>query len=600
MKESTRWQIFKDMLIKLWTYDPKIAFFMTFETIFQVTQAFIAILIPAWIISLITDRLKWHDFTIRMLLIFLVYGLIRWMSTYLKNRNEFQYLDVRTMKFFVPWLRFNEQLDYEYYEKDTTQQKMVESTEALFNGNHQGVEGVYHDLSNFSSSMLSLLLYTVLIGRISFIILIPIVVLSIISYVLYIKTHKLYYQRREIIRGTDVDCWYYDRLSYDTAVAKDIRLYKIQDMLKDKIYATNHKRAILTKNAENVLQIHTQVNVLLGFLRDGVSYLYLIHLIGRGQITLSEFVFYLGIISAFAQYFTTCSLALAKLNVDLDISKKYYNYLQDSNVTSRGNILQAEQVEIVFDNVSYKYPNSDRLILDGFSLKFAPNEKIALVGVNGAGKTTIVKLLSGLYTPTSGDIYVNGINLKDINKAEYFKHLAVVFQEPILFSMTIGENISGHPEGDYDENRVKLALKLAGLLDHIQNLPQGISSYLNKDIDEKGISLSGGQKQSLLLAKAYYKNPMLLILDEPTAALDAVAESQIYQKYNQISENKSALFISHRLASTRFCDRIIYLEDGKIIEEGTHEQLLAKKGHYASMYQIQAQYYQEGGEIDEA
>lgn len=255
--------------------------------------------------------------------------------------------------------------------------------------------------------------------------------------------------------------------------------------------------------------------------------------------------------------------------------------------------------DIVFDHVTFSYPGSDRKVLDDFSLHIHPGEKIALVGVNGAGKTTIVRMLCKLLHPDSGHIYVNGTDLEKADGNSWRKQLGVIFQNSPLFSFTIGENISGLPEDRYDEKVINDALKASGLKEYIDSLPNGVHTYIGKDIDENGIDLSGGQKQKLLLARSWYKQPSFLILDEPTAALDAISEQNLYEQYNVLTADKGSLFISHRLASTRFCTRIILLKDGKIAEEGSHEDLMKKNGYYHHMFEVQSKYYQEGENTDD-
>lgn len=313
----------------------------------------------------------------------------------------------------------------------------------------------------------------------------------------------------------------------------------------------------------------------------------------HGMIEMSSFVLYIGIVISYGQRFTALTAEIAKLHSNLDLTKRTYEFEMDKNVINQDGKKASTPFDIIFENVSFQYPDSEKYVLKNFNLHFTTGEKLALVGVNGAGKTTIVKLLSGLYTPTSGRILVNGIDLKEINKEDYFGKLGIVFQEIDLFSMTIGENISCMHEEDYDENRVQEALRISKLDTIVNQLPKGIHSYINTDLSSDGINFSGGQQQRLLLAKAYYKNPSLLILDEPTAALDALAEKDMYEEYKEITKDTSALFISHRLASTRFCDNIVFLENGEIIEQGTHEQLMKLNGKYAEMFDVQAKYYKE-------
>jgi ABC-type multidrug transport system fused ATPase/permease subunit len=227
-------------------------------------------------------------------------------------------------------------------------------------------------------------------------------------------------------------------------------------------------------------------------------------------------------------------------------------------------------------------------------------DKFALVGINGAGKTTIVKLMCGFYQPTEGRILINGIDTRELNIDKYFEQIAVVFQDAFTMSFSIAENISGLNSDTIDRDKIKNVLQKAGLMEKISKLEKGIDTYLNKDMDENGIQLSGGEVQKLMLARALYKEAKLLILDEPTAALDAIAESEMYEKYQSLLKGKTSLFISHRLASTRFCNHILFLENGKIKEEGTHDELLTLDRSYAEMFKVQSQYYKDGGDNNES
>ena len=226
-----------------------------------------------------------------------------------------------------------------------------------------------------------------------------------------------------------------------------------------------------------------------------------------------------------------------------------------------------------------------------------PGEKLAIVGLNGAGKTTLVKLLCGLFDPTEGRVLLNGKDIRDFDRNAYYELFSAVFQEFSLMDVTIAENVA-QTTTDIDYDRVRSCIEKAGLTKAIDELPKGLNTHVGRNVFLDGVLFSGGQTQRLMLARALYKDGPILVLDEPTAALDPLAENDIYQKYNEMTTGKTAIFISHRLASTRFCDRILFLQDGVIAEEGTHEQLLAMNGEYAKLFQVQAQYYQEGGEFD--
>jgi ABC-type multidrug transport system fused ATPase/permease subunit len=279
---------------------------------------------------------------------------------------------------------------------------------------------------------------------------------------------------------------------------------------------------------------------------------------------------------------------------DLRTFIEYKNKLDPENPLPISTI--KHPIDIEFRNVSFRYSEGSANILDGLSFHIHPNEKIALVGVNGAGKTTIVKLLCGFYKVSDGDILINGYNIDRFKRADLYTLFSAVFQEICLLPLTVGENITCMSARETDEEKIMHCLEMAGMKDEIMKYEQKLETPLLKVIDGDGIMLSGGQQQKLLLARALYKDAPILILDEPTAALDPIAESEVYEKFHEVTEHKTAIFISHRLASTRFCDMLFMLSGGKVIESGTHDQLIAQNGEYAYMYNIQSHYYKQEGE----
>lgn len=261
-----------------------------------------------------------------------------------------------------------------------------------------------------------------------------------------------------------------------------------------------------------------------------------------------------------------------------------------------------DRIDIEFKNVSFRYPNAENDTIRNISFRIRPGEKVALVGINGAGKTTIVKLLCGLYLPTEGEILLNGHPVNNYNIREYYSLFSAVFQDINLMPISIAENIACTTEKEnIDRSRVMRALEEAGIGEKIKSLRDGIDTLYNKEVNPEAADFSGGEKQKLALARAIYLSRPMLVLDEPTSALDPIAENEMYLQFDKITENQTALFISHRLASTRFCDKILHLESGKIIEEGTHAQLMEKGGKYAEMFRLQSQYYQDEKEdsVDE-
>jgi len=256
--------------------------------------------------------------------------------------------------------------------------------------------------------------------------------------------------------------------------------------------------------------------------------------------------------------------------------------------------IKGDTLEIEFKNVSFKYPNTDKYIFKNLNLKINKGEKLAIVGVNGAGKSTLVKLMTGLFDVTEGEILINGIPIKEFNKKELYSMFSVVFQDVNVLAYTIAENVACTSE-NIDEKKVMDSLNKVGLGEKVRSFEKGINQMMLKIIDEKGTEFSGGESQKLAIARALYKDGNMVILDEPTAALDALAEAEVYENFNQLVRGKTAVFVSHRLASTKFCDHIALFDKDGLKEYGSHEELMKKRGSYYNMFVIQGKYYNEGG-----
>jgi|LSQX01.2.fsa_nt_gb ABC-type multidrug transport system fused ATPase/permease subunit len=248
---------------------------------------------------------------------------------------------------------------------------------------------------------------------------------------------------------------------------------------------------------------------------------------------------------------------------------------------------------IEFCHVSFCYGESEGDVISDLNLKIKAGEKLAIVCVNGAGKTTLVKLLCGLYRPRLGEIKINSVNIGQMDRDTLYDLFSAVFQEPLMLPFSIAENVSLKLSEETDRAKVLGALNASGLGGYVEKLPKGIDSPMLKVMEEEGVVLSGGQQQMLLLARALYKDAPILLLDEPTVALDPIAESDMYEKYHALTSGKTAVYISHRLGSTRFCDKIVYLNEGNIAEEGSHEELMRRNGEYARVFEIQSHYYQK-------
>ena len=415
---------------------------------------------------------------------------------------------------------------------------------------------------------------------------------------------------------------YVEERGWDLRAGKDIRMYDLGGWLLGILKRERKTGETNVRLWENGYFAANLCDAFLCFVRDAGAYLYFILQIVQGSLPVSDFVWYISVVASCQQ---ACSAFLE--NVEL-LGRLSFDYSRlrlflesgegdifqgtgagaersgkkvgtDSASSSRGK----EAVGIELEHVSFTYPGSRVPTLKDLNLTIRPGEKIALVGLNGAGKSTLVKLLCGLYRPTSGTIRVGGRPLSSFGREEYFSMNAAVFQDVKLLPLTIAQNVASDNGEDIDRQRVRQCLSLAGLWEMVDGLPQKEDTPLGRGVLDDGIDLSGGERQKVWMARAFYKEAPILILDEPTAALDPLAEQEIYEKYVQMSEGKTSLFIAHRLASTRFCDRIWLMENGRITEQGSHEELMEKNGAYARLFAVQGKYYRKeesGKEWNEA
>lgn len=387
---------------------------------------------------------------------------------------------------------------------------------------------------------------------------------------------------------------YYYSLSKDLSAAKDIRLYGFTDYFLISV-------AKLVAGLEDITAkyMHQSVKVggtraLLNLVRELVAYAYLTYLVCKNRLSVSDFIFYFGIITGFSNWIINSVYYYANIERCCNDCAAFREFVESKEESKNKPNIDFDMVDsIEFKDVSFTYPSAEKSTINNMSFKVNRCENIAIVGENGAGKTTVIKLLCGLYYPTEGNILINGKSSRDFSSGSYFDLFSVVFQDYNFLPMTIAENIC--TTSDYDKGKLYSSLEKSGIMGKINSLEQKENTLMVKDVYEDAADFSGGEKQKLLLAKAIYKNAPVLILDEPTAALDPIAENELYLKYNEMTNNKISFFISHRLSSTRFCDKILFIKDGKIAESGTHEELMAQKGAYYRMYQIQSYYYKEMG-----
>lgn len=475
--------------------------------------------------------------------------------------------------------------------------KLNERADAAISNNHTAGVHFPMDFANLLGTVLNFILFGSVVSMLHPLIVVLLAAGCAVNYAAGAWERRRNWEDQDIQNSIDKKMKYITvLLSNDFQYAKDIRLYQMQDGLHNRFLNLLKQARQTRKIMENRSIFAAVIGFLVVLIRDGAAYAFLIYKAAAGEIDAASFVLYFSAITSMSGLMGNI---LWTINRVLDGALQVSDFREALEVTGKlnhGDGIPVPKVpfSIEFKHVSFRYPKGEKNVLDDVSFRIEAGEKVALVGVNGAGKTTLTMLMCGLFLPDQGEILLDGHTLYEYNRDQIYELFGLVPQKFSLLPVSIAKNIaSAISDEEIDYNQLTKSIETAGLAEKIASLKKGVDTPLNREINSDGIELSGGETQKLLLARLLYKKPRCMILDEPTAALDPIAEDRIYRKYNEIAAGATSIFISHRLASTRFCDRIFLLDGARLAEVGTHKDLMEAGGKYRELFDVQSKYYKE-------
>lgn len=543
-------------------------------------------------LSAIENGKPFNDFVIELLIYSLItvililipryFNQIIWYKNYRLNTLLNQEMSLKSLE-----------IDYEILERPETQDEMEKVRRA--NGEWSGPLGMINYFFFILSNLFSFLIACAIALSVNPLLIIILVVLAILKMV-FENIHKK--KQKKEFYDKNPPIWrkisYVNNIATNFSIGKDVRVYNMEEFIEEE----------RQKATKDFLKLLKKDNARTNFFQNVISflrifdtiflYIFLVYEVIENNMTIATFTFLVSSIrnltNSLAQIIEQSSWFLM-CNAQTDD----YRLFMEKNfiIEKEKETIEEKEVQIEFKDVYYSYYKQDGYALEGVSFKINKGEKIALVGYNGAGKTTLIKLISGFYHPTKGQILINGKDIDTLKREEIDKLISPSYQESLNLAYSIGENIAMEKKEDINYDKLNEALRIVELDKKVESLPNKLDTILTRNFDDNGIELSGGETQKLAIARAIYKNAPLFIFDEPTSAMDALSENNLYKNFKEITKNNTTIYISHRLSSAKFCDKIILLEKGKITEIGTHDELIENNGEYKKLFTTQAEYYKE-------
>ncbi len=523
---------------------------------------------------------------------------IMWLNTVSTVKTGLGFTYVRLM---IIKERIAKTLDMDYEALETPEMlDRLQKAKRATAGDWQGVQGMMTYMQVLFTQIISIIIAIIIMTSFDPLI---IFVIAVLSYIQFLYFEHIRKKDKKEMWDAMMPHWrkleYMENVTTDFSYAKDIRLFGMRKFLAKKqkdVYDEELRHWIKSRQYWIYNSIFSHG---ISLVRQLIITGWLVYSVIAKDLSIGNFTLYLASAGAFSNAINEVLSALSALRERSAHTDDYRSFMDIPGDSGKDTIPvpKADKYVFTFENVSFKYKGQEKYALKNLNITVAAGEKLAVVGLNGAGKSTFIKLLLRLYDVTEGRILMNGTDIRRFDRAEYYRLFSPAFQDVTVFAFPMAENVSMSPPDETDKNKAKKCVREAGLGDKMDKLEKGIDTELLKVLYDDGVDLSGGEKQKLALARALYKGSDIIVLDEPTAALDALAEYRLYKSFNGLVGNRTAVYISHRLSSTRFCDRVAMFKDGEMTETGTHEELMAKNGDYAEMFRVQAQYYVEDKDI---
>ena len=523
---------------------------------------------------------------------------IMWLSTVSTVKTGLGFTYVRLM---IIKERIAKTLDMDYEALETPEMlDRLQKAKRATAGDWQGVQGMMTYMQVLFTQIISIIIAIIIMTSFDPLI---IFVIAVLSYIQFLYFEHIRKKDKKEMWDAMMPHWrkleYMENVTTDFSYAKDIRLFGMKKFLAKKQKDVYDEELRHWTRSRQYWIYNSIFSHGISLVRQLIITGWLVYSVIAKDLSIGNFTLYLASAGAFSNAINEVLSALSALRERSAHTDDYRSFMDIPGDSGKDTIPipKADKYVFTFENVSFKYKGQEKYALKNLNITVDAGEKLAVVGLNGAGKSTFIKLLLRLYDVSEGRILMNGTDIRRFDRAEYYRLFSPAFQDVTVFAFPMAENVSMSPPDETDKNKAEKCVREAGLGDKMDKLEKGIDTELLKVLYDDGVDLSGGEKQKLALARALYKGSDVIVLDEPTAALDALAEYRLYKSFNGLVGNRTAVYISHRLSSTRFCDRVAMFKDGEMTETGTHEELMAKNGDYAEMFRVQAQYYVEDRDI---